>query len=433
MPGPTREWPPRRIGIGAAAAARGQLAQPRIVDRAPASRRSDAKRSSGRRPGRLVARRAGGRGGPAVDDAPHRRARPGRSPRASGPSRSRSSPRIDRGRRADGAERPASSRASELDARSPRSSTSARTRQRARAPASPGWPPTSGRRRRARPGGRRAIVRTAPRTGARRAAAGGQVRLAGGQRPGRGHGRPGSRRAASRGPRQPPAARAGRRPDRRPTPRASAAGRCRPGRSGSRPRSASPRRGARRRPPSSGCWRAPWRLGAAPRRRTLARSAASASGSAPEPEHDEAACPGRRPATELAAGAARTGARRAARRRPGRRPRRPRGTPPVALRQVAARPRPGPSRADRRSGRERVEDDDVDGAHPASLAMGAGDTEGTGRMARAGRTRAYVGLGANVGDAGRDARGARSCALAALPGVRLARRLAAVRDALPSA
>lgn len=70
-------------------------------------------------------------------------------------------------------------------------------------------------------------------------------------------------------------------------------------------------------------------------------------------------------------------------------------------------------------GRERVEDDDVDGGHRASLAMPAGDhEEEAGPMASPRRRTAYVGLGANIGDAAATLAAAIH-ALAALPGVRL--------------
>ena len=52
----------------------------------------------------------------------------------------------------------------------------------------------------------------------------------------------------------------------------------------------------------------------------------------------------------------------------------------------------------RRAG-QRVEDEDLDGTHRASLATVRAPTEGSDGMARPRRTRAYVGLGANLGDA----------------------------------
>jgi 2-amino-4-hydroxy-6-hydroxymethyldihydropteridine diphosphokinase len=66
-----------------------------------------------------------------------------------------------------------------------------------------------------------------------------------------------------------------------------------------------------------------------------------------------------------------------------------------------------------------VEDDDVDGGHQASLATPAGDhEEEADPMASPRRRTAYVGLGANIGDAAATLAEAIH-ALAALPGVRL--------------
>ena len=66
----------------------------------------------------------------------------------------------------------------------------------------------------------------------------------------------------------------------------------------------------------------------------------------------------------------------------------------------------------------RVEDDDVDVAHRASLAMATRTTEVERRMAMTRRTRAYVGIGANLGDAAATT-AASIHALGALPGARL--------------
>ncbi len=91
----------------------------------------------------------------------------------------------------------------------------------------------------------------------------------------------------------------------------------------------------------------------------------------------------------------------------------------MPLREAAARVGEAAFERSRALGRERVEDDDVDGGHRASLATTAGHHEEDPRpMASPRRRTAYVGLGANVGDAAATL-GAAVHALAALPGVRV--------------
>ena len=96
--------------------------------------------------------------------------------------------------------------------------------------------------------------------------------------------RPGGRRAANRGPSPAASAHAGPRPrSRRPRP-ASGAGRCRPGSRTAGPRARPrPTRTAPRRPPRSGCWPATRRSSALAARTNARRSAAVASGMAPDP------------------------------------------------------------------------------------------------------------------------------------------------------
>ena len=167
IPGPTSVWPPRRIGIGAAAAAAVSVGQPRIVDLR--RRRGDRTRSGPRRAARPP-RRAPSRWASRtrrVDDGrvaelgqPVARARPGRRR----PAPSRGPTAVVAG---SSAEAGILERQRAATPRSPRSSTSARTRHRACAlqPAQR-WPPTPARRRPARRAGRRAIARTASTTGA---------------------------------------------------------------------------------------------------------------------------------------------------------------------------------------------------------------------------------------------------------------------------
>ena len=238
-PGPTRVWPPRTIGIGASRADARQGPQPRIGD--PVGQQEVAREAVlGAGPASARRRRTGGRGGPAVDERRVAELGEDACRGRSGPSRSRSSPRL-------GADRTLARR---RGVRKPRSSTRARVRDaverssQARPPAEARPATTSSRV------GSRLIGGDAGQRASRTTA----VETPGGadRGVGAGRGRRGRRRAASRG--RPGAAsdRGGRRPRSRPTRRASAAGRCR--RRG-RAASASARRSrrSRRRRPSSGC------------------------------------------------------------------------------------------------------------------------------------------------------------------------------------
>ena len=133
-PGPTSEWPPSRTGIEAARPptpsrppARGRPRRPR---RAGPTRTAHRGRATSPRPARSRSASSTRLSTSAASPSSASRA-----PSASGPSRSRTMPRIDRGGGPRSwAERAASRSgawASGLEARSPRSSTRARTRQRA--------------------------------------------------------------------------------------------------------------------------------------------------------------------------------------------------------------------------------------------------------------------------------------------------------------
>ena len=205
-----------------------------------------------------------------------------------------------------------------------------------------------------------------------------------------------------------------RRPGRRPPPRASVAGRCRPGTPPAAGQ-AGPR-GSRRATtsPRSGCWRAPIVVGRArPRRMTRGRRLSPAAaprirgGPARARAADPRACPeagaervvvGRPPATIRARTA-------------------PAATNPRRLRAGQVGPGLGQPTLEWAGARRRRRVEDETAAAPIAPSLARATATGGGGAGMAGtkRTRAYIGLGANVGDAaGRSRRAVH--ALAALPG-----------------
>ena len=396
-PGPTRVWPPRRIGIGAVGRRRASAAQPRVGD--PLRQQQvGGEPVLGGRPARLVGARADGRAGPGCRRAPRRRAGPG-APRATraGPSRTiRAARRATERRPAAGPSSRARPQAALLDER-------ARPRRRCAARASASVaadvrPATSSSAR-----GSAATART-PASRARRgrdvdrdAASPRDRRAARGRA-----GRRCRRRAASGA--------AGRRPRSRRAPRASAAARCRRAGPGS-PGASRPRRWRRRRR-SSGCWRAPAGRPPPAAATNARRSAAVASGIAPSrgrrgrpaaAARDEVAEPRAerrlvgRPADD--ADVARAGRREAGRVPLGDRPARTSASQRSSGPGVRARPR--------------VQDADADRAHGPESSRHRRRRPVPDR-----RVRAYIGLGANLGDA-EATLAAAVRALAALPGVRV--------------
>ena len=404
-PGPTSECAAEQDRDGGAGRGRGELGEPRVAH--PVGEQEVAGEAVlGRRPRGLVGAEPVRQQDPAVDEGPVGERRRRCAPRQPGPvavqEHAQHAPRRPPVRAPD-------RRARSPAVRRPRSSTSARV-ARPRVRSSPAQVGGGG------PSRDQQLCAAGPRASAAelgepRADRARRRRAPGRQEPGA----PAEPSSSSRSSGESTSIASRRRPRgrgrRRPATSASQRGSALSEREVRRAGSRAPRRRtrSRRRPPSSDGWRAAPGSAAAAAATKARRSPAVASGTDPAPRTTS---PRPAPARPPAAGAAtRMGYRRAARGGPRPRPRRPRGTPRRWCSASAVRA----SSSRRTSG---AGAGPVPGARTSTVTGGIRPSLAIGRWRAVARVRAYIGLGANVGDAPATLAAAVH-ALAALPGARL--------------